>query len=212
MREADRKPFYELVKSVHVFYRQECSAFALGVWWEAMHTFDFDAIAEAFSAYSVNPDRESHFMPMPGDIVRMLRGGTIDQAMLAWSKVDAAVRGVGTYRDVVFDDPLIHAVLHDTGGWLPLGEKDEEAWPFIAKEFAIRYRGYAIRIDRPAYPPVLIGIAGANNRRKEVDVDPPVLLGDPGKARAVMQAGIDRPRLQVTALVAASKLLEEHAS
>jgi hypothetical protein len=47
---------------------------------------------------------------------------------------------------------------------------------------------------------VLIGIAGASNRRRELDIDPPVLLGDPVRARQVMQAGIDRPRLQMSSL------------
>lgn len=201
MTELDRKGFYALVSDVYAFYRQDCSSFALNVWWEAMKPFDPAAVGRALSAHAVNPD-SGQFLPKPADIVRVLQGGTADQAMAAWSKVDAAIRSVGTYRDVVFDDALIHAVLRDMGGWLQLGEKSEDEWPFIAKEFAVRYRGFVMRRETPAYPPVLIGIAGATNRKDKQDVEPPVLLGDPVKARAVMQGGIDAPRLLATPLEA----------
>jgi hypothetical protein len=211
MVEPDRKRFYELMADVYAFYRADTSTFTLEVWWEAMKPFDFDAVHAALRAHAMSADT-GQFLPKPADVVRLLQGGTQDRAMLAWSKVDAAVRGVGTYRDVVFDDPLIHAVLHDMGGWLPMGEKGEDEWPFIAKEFATRYRGYAIRLDRPAYPPVLIGIAGAHNRKESKDTEPPVLLGDPDRALAVMQGGIDRPRLQVTPMIGAMKVLEEQVS
>jgi hypothetical protein len=33
-------------------------------------------------------------------------------------------------------------VISDMGGWVLLGSKGDGDWPFIAKEFENRYRGY----------------------------------------------------------------------
>lgn len=198
MIDTDREPFYALLANVYAFYRTDTSPFALGVWWQGMRPYEFEAVSRAISTHCTNPD-VGQYLPKPADIVRMLQGGTQDQAMGAWSKLDAALRVVGPYRDVVFDDPLIHAVLSDMGtGWLGLAEKNEDEWPFLGKEFAMRYRGFAMRRECPAYPPVLIGIAGANNRHEGKSIEPPVLLGDIDKARAVMRGGSMQPRIQAT--------------
>jgi len=72
----------------------------------------------------MNPDT-GQFLPKPADIVRMLGGRTLDRALMAWAKVDKAVRQIGTYESVVFDDALIHRVLHEMGGWVGMGQKTE---------------------------------------------------------------------------------------
>jgi len=191
MTEADKKNFYTLVGNVYAFYRQDTSSFALGVWWEAMKPFDFAAVADALNRHCVNPD-SGQFMPKPADVVKMLRGSTLDGAMVAWSKVDKAVRQVGTYASVAFDDPIIHRVLQDMGGWVALGSKDEREWPFVAKEFETRYRGYRVRGEVPEYPKVLIGIAEAQNNQNDLKSQPPVLIGNSETAKRVLLGGSDK--------------------
>lgn len=192
MTEDDKKQLYTLVSSVYAFYRQDTSAFALSVWWEAMKPYDFAAVADALNRHCVNPD-SGQFMPKPADVVKMLRGSSQDSAMSAWSKVDKAVRQVGTYASVVFDDPIIHRVVHDMGGWVKLGTKDENEWPFVAKEFETRYRGYRVRNETPEYPRQLIGIAEAQNSQEGRQSQPPVLIGDASRAKQVLLAGTDQP-------------------
>lgn len=195
MTEADRKQLYTLVSSVYAFYRQDTSAFALGVWWEAMKPFDLAAVADALNRHCVNPD-SGQFMPKPADVVKMLRGSSQDSAMAAWSKVDRSVRQVGTYASVVFDDPVIHRVIHDMGGWVALGAKTEHEWPFVAKEFENRYRGYRVRNETPEYPRQLIGIAEAQNSREGRQSQPPVLIGNSETAKKVLLAGTDKPLVE----------------
>ena len=112
--------FAELLGGVFELYGREASPFAMQVWWEALRPFDFSAIRMAFSRHVQNPD-VGQFPPKPADVLRMLGGTTQDKALQAWAKVDKAVRHVGTYQTVVFDDPLIHRVLHDMGGWVEIG-------------------------------------------------------------------------------------------
>lgn len=192
MQADDKMNFAALIANVYAFYRQDSSDFALGVWWEAMKPFDFAAVADALNRHCVNPD-SGQFMPKPADVVKMLRGSSQDSSMVAWSKVDKAVRQVGTYESVAFDDPVIHRVIHDMGGWVALGTKNEKEWPFIEKEFENRYRGYCVRNDAPEYPKVLIGIAEAQNSQEGRQSQPPVLIGDSTKAKKVLIGGSDKP-------------------
>jgi hypothetical protein len=111
--------------------------------------------------------------------------------------VDLAVRRVGTYCDVVFDDALIHRVIQDMGGWIALGTKAENEWPFVAKEFENRYRSFRSRGECPQYPPTLIGIATAHNFRKGYKSGTPVLIGQEYLAKRVWLGGSDRPALDL---------------
>lgn len=198
MVEGDRQTFYKLVGDVYAFYRVDCTKFAYGVWWEACKGFDFEAVADAFNRHAVSAD-QGQFLPKPADVVKLLAGTSLDAAQIAWSKVDRAVRQVGTYQSVVFDDPLIHHVIADMGGWVHIGTKDEEAWPYIAKEFQTRYRAFrtsGVRSD----PPKLIGVFEHENARQGYRPEPPVLLGDPAKAARVMGLLSAAPRVEITRL------------
>lgn len=190
----DFEQFRAGVSLVYAFYGKDVSQFALDVWWNALKAFDLAAIKDAFNRHLVNPD-SGQFLPKPSDIMRMLGGTTQDAALQAWAKVDKAVRSVGNYADVVFDDSLIHRVIHDMGGWIGLGTKSEDEWPFVAREFENRYRGYRMRSERPDYPAVLIGIANAHNRKGGFAEEPPRLVGDQAKCIAVLERGTDRPLL-----------------
>lgn len=195
MIESDQKPFFALLADVYAFYRANFSDFAGRVWWIAMQPYDLLAVQDALGRHSVNPDT-GQYLPKPADVVRMLLGSTQDSALVAWVKVDRAVRQVGTYQSVVFDDPLIHRVLHDMGGWQGLGRKTDDEWPFVAKEFENRYRGYRTRSERPEYPPVLIGIAEAQNSEAGRESQPPVLIGRAERAQRVLAGGTRSPLVE----------------
>ncbi|NYT68782.1 DUF6475 domain-containing protein [Pusillimonas noertemannii] len=170
------------------------SNIAIGMWWNVMKPYDLPAVRQAFDRHMHNPD-SGQFMPKPADILKMMTGSTQDSALAAWSKVDKAVRQVGTWESVAFDDALIHRVLEDMGGWTMLGMKTDHDWPFVAKEFENRYRGYRIRNETPEYPPVLIGLAQAQNAQENRESQAPVLIGDATTAARVMQGGTAQPRL-----------------
>lgn len=208
MRTDDFQKFHDGIVGVMGFYGKSVSSFALDVWWTALKGHDLAAIVDAFNRHLANPDA-GQFPPKPADIIRMLRGSTQDSALRAWAKVDQAVRCVGTYADVVFDDALIHRVIQDMGGWIALGDKSEDEWPFVAKEFENRYRGFRSRNEYPEYPACLIGIVTAYNNRKGFKTDPPVLIGNEQLARQVLCGGTDKPALGFKRL---SDDLEEVAS
>jgi len=181
MQQSDYDDFKVLLESVTQLYGKLLSSDAIVLWWGALKHYDLPAVREGLSRHIQNPDT-GQFMPKPADVVRLIGGTTQDSALQAWAKVDKAARGLGPYVSVVFDDPIIHAVLADMGGWTILGNKTEHEWPFVAREFENRYRSYRTLGRIEHYPPVLTGIADLQNESNGLPVSEPVLIGDKEQA------------------------------
>lgn len=192
MDDSERKRFLTLLTGIADYYSKELSAGVVGLYWQGLRQYDLVAIEKALWAHTQNPD-SGQWMPKIADISKMLHGRTADQAALAWAKVDAAVRRVGTYADVVFDDGVIHRVLADMGGWTSLGAKTEDEWPFVAREFENRYRSYRMRNETPEYQPILIGTANAHNLQEGFIGQAPILIGDENVALRVRGDGTTAP-------------------
>lgn len=197
MQQHQAEAFKQLLVTVYAFYRVDMSPITLEIWWRAMKPFDLAAVNDAFNRHLVDAD-SGRFLPKPADVVRMIQGGSADGALQAWTKVDRAVRMVGTYQSVCFDDPAINAVIADMGGWVALGLKQEKDWAFVAKEFETRYRGYRMKGKLETYPRLLVGIAQSHNGKEGYESAPPVLIGDAKQAELVYRGGVDQLALQFT--------------
>jgi hypothetical protein len=189
----EKQRFATLMLGLSDYYKQELSKTAIKLYWEGLKQYDYEAIEKAAWAHTQSPDEAGRWMPKISDLAKVLQGRTVDQASSAWSKVDKAVRQVGTYADVAFDDAVIHRVIQDMGGWIRFGEKTDDEWPFVANEFMNRYRGFKMRDEVPEYPGKLIGIAGAQNASEGIKFNPGVrLIGDAQKAVMVIQGGLEQ--------------------
>jgi hypothetical protein len=192
----EKRRFAALLTGISDYYRRELSKVTIRIYWEGLRQFDYPAIERAMWQHTQLPDEAGRWMPQVSDLIKMMVGRTEDQAALAWSKVNLALRQAGVYVDVVFDDALIHRVLADMGGWAPLGLKDEDEWPFVAKEFQGRYRGYRMSGQKPEYPRVLTGLANAHNKAAGLGRQGVRLIGDKTKCLAVKRGEDDRPLLE----------------
>lgn len=187
-------------------YGKTLSKGLIGLYWQALQKYDLAAVRASLSAHITNPDT-GQFMPKVADIVRAIAGRTEDRALIAWSAVDDAARKIGPYRDVAFDDPIIHRVLADMGGWIALGSKTEEEWTWVEKEFVTRYRGI-LTAAAPSleYPAVLRGIASAQNEAEsQARAEPVVCIGNPAAARRVIEGGSERAGRAITFLPAGER-------
>lgn len=193
----EKRRFATLMTGIADYYRKELSKVVMALYWEGLRQYDYEAVEKAMWAHTQTPDEAGRWMPMISDLTKMMQGRTQDQAQLAWSKVDKAVRQIGNWRDVAFDDASIHRVIADMGGWIALGVKKEDEWPFVAKEFEARYKGYRMRGEVPDYPPVLIGMANASNGSEGRACESPTLIGDQAKAAAVMAGGSSQPMIEM---------------
>ena len=211
MNQQDFDGFTDIMQVVAESYSKRLSDGVIALYWQGLQEYDFAAVKEALGRHLRNPDT-GQFMPKIADIMRMMQGTTQDAALVAWTKIDRAVRLVGTYQSVVFDDALIHRVLADMGGWVMLGAKTDGDWPFVAKEFEARYRGYKGRHERPEYPRVLVGLAEQHNTVSGHDLPQPVLIGNKIKAISVMDGGTQQALLEVVQIGQTKSFLERQAA
>jgi hypothetical protein len=182
----ERRRFASLLTALADYYKYEVSKAVAGLYWEGLKQYDYEAIEQACWAHTQVPDESGRWFPKITDLRKFLEGSTQDQGALAWSRVDSAIRTRGTWDDVVFDDPIIHRVVADMGGWILLGSKDDKEWPFIAKEFQQRYRSFRQRGGVPEHPVRLIGMANSYNASNGQPLLAPILIGDADKAKQVL--------------------------
>lgn len=196
MRTNEFPRFIEVLTGVHDFYGKDMGDFAAELWIEAMKTFELEQVSKALSAHLMDPER-GQFMPKPADIVRQLQGTQTDRAAVAWGKVAGALSDVGAYRDVVFDDPIIHLCVVDLGGWPKLCRTGYDEQSYLQHRFCEAYRAYARRGEPAEYPARLTGAGSGADEYVKVGMTPPAptLVGDKVLARQVLAGGAATLRL-----------------
>ena len=201
MTPEDRQRFAELIADVLGFYGQKVSQFGLGVWWQACQPFEFQAVQRALGRHAMDPER-GQFAPKPADLVRQMQGTPTDRAAKAWSVVLDACSRVGAYSDVVFDDPIVHAVVEDLGGWPSLCRTDASQLSYTQHRFLTAYGAYVHRDDLGAYPRRLIGDRSPDAVYEQRGLPPPrpVLIGNTAQALQVMAGGSASPRHRLVQL------------
>lgn len=189
--------FRELLTNALSFYRQDVSTFMLDVWWQACQGFELEQVRKALTAHAMDPDR-GHFAPKPADLVRQLAGTATDRALLAWGKVLTAMQSVGAYTDVVFDDPAIHAVIEDLGGWPKVCRGETKDLGYLQHRFTEAHRAYSGRATFD-YPNRLAGDRSPDAVYAKSGLPPPspALVGDSERAMLVYRNGISTGKTSV---------------
>lgn len=198
MHDNEKRQFAELLSAAMAYYSKEVSTFMLSIFWDSLSRFTFEDVSRAFTLHAQNPDN-GQWAPKVADIVKMIEGSTQTQGMQAWAKVAAAIASVGKMRSVAFDDPLVHVVIGEMGGWYALCSSMAEEMPFKAREFEKRYQGYRVRREVPAFSPYLIGGHESDNRLNGfTNPTKPVLIGDPDRAALVIERGSEQSVIRIT--------------
>ena len=195
MQRQDAESFRQILAATYTLYGKELTAPALSLWFECLKRYELRVISAALSAHCTNPDN-GQFLPRPADVVKMIDGGSDDAALIAWHKVDRALRTVGPYVTVVFDDPLIHHAVEALGGWIKMGHMTDDDWKFQRGPFVTLYRGARQRPGAVRHPSKLIGIAESENGPRHGSA--PRFIGNQEACRLVYETGgtIDRPQFQ----------------
>lgn len=180
----DLKRFADTMLAMCELYGKDLSKPALALWWELLADYPIEDVERGVRACMRSPDH-GQFMPKPADVIRAIEGTSADRAVLAWGRVVEAMRLVGAYRSVAFDDIAIHAAVQDLGGWAHLCRQGLDEMPFLQKRFVDAYKAAQ---GKPA-PGYLPGQFEAENALRGYDVAPPVLIGDPARAEANARLG-----------------------
>ena len=176
MLETDKHAFAALMQSTCKLYNKpRMEVEVMRMYWAALEHLDLDEVRHGLNLHVRNPDT-GMFLPKPADIIRHIDGSSDSQAKVAWSQVDKAIRYHGAWASVVFvEEPRIHAVIAEMGGWIKLCATSERDYPFKQNEFEKRYRHY-LQTWPVTYPLVLVGIAEAQNVAQGLPITAPVYI------------------------------------
>lgn len=191
MTQADFDRFDVLMQGVAECYGQTLSAQGVALRFKLLEAFSLPEVENAM--LSIMASRKYTSMPVPADFLEHIGGGSAeDKAEVEAGKVLAAIGKHGAYASVVFDDAVTQAVIVQAyGGWPRLcadcGVEESEHW--FRKNFAKTWAAYSRQgVKQSGHLPGLFEIANRSNGYLE-HIEPPKLVGDPAKARAVLDAG-----------------------
>lgn len=202
MRTEQADAFTDLLTDVMAYYGKDVSTFMVQVWWGACTNFELEQVSSALQRHATDPDR-GQFAPKVADIVKVLAGTTTDRAALAWGKTLEAMTSVGAYTDVVFDDPAIHAVIEDLGGWPKVCRTDLKELSFLQHRFQESHRAYTGR-GKFEYQRRLAGDRSPDFEftSRGIPLPRPALVGDQAKAIAVLKNGNQAGKTLISSLPA----------
>lgn len=200
MNTNDLEAFDALWTQAYEIYGKRMEPRVVYMVFQSLIAFSIEDIERALARHMTNPDN-GQFPPKPADIVRLLQGSSQSASGEAWAKVDYAIRCVGNYRSVVFDDPKIHAAIERLGGWQKIALTDEKEYPFLRNNFVKLYQGFTVN-PPDSFPRKLIGTSEHENSQHSEFLrgrarEQPALVGDKERARLVYQGGGDQGVVQI---------------
>ena len=182
MENCNLKAFEQIMTSLNELFGdagKKVSHLKMDLYYNALKDLSIEQLNDAVNILCVTKTIKT--WPLPAEIRQAVEGNPTDRANVAFDKLIGAVRGIGPYRTVIFDDPAIHAFIQSYGGWEEICDKTIEDWKFMRNEFVRGYSGYARQAS--TVPLQLTGIHDAVNRAKGIDYAiPPAIIGDPVKA------------------------------
>ena len=191
MNEQDFTRFSALMLGLAENYGQSLSSQGIALRFRALAEHGIDEVEQA--ALSLMRHRKYASMPTVAELLEHLHGGSAeDKAEVEAGKVLTAISEHGSYTSVVFDEAVTQAVIVQAyGGWVKLcadcGTEESEKW--FRKDFARIWAAYSRQgVQRHGYLPGRIELANGGKGCLN-DIPVPVLIGNPDKARAVLEAG-----------------------
>jgi len=197
----EMEDFAEIWTAAYAVYGKTVSDPMLDVVFSALSSYSLQDIRRGLSGHIKNPD-SGQFPPKPADVIKHISGNSQSAAGEAWAKVDYAIRCVGNYRSVVFDDTKIHAAIERLGGWAKVSTTTNDEYPYLQNHFLKLYQGFTVQPPE-AFPRKLMGYCEHQNSQQSEFArgkakDEPALIGNPEKARDVYHGGGDQGIAQIT--------------
>lgn len=185
MTNDDKERFSKAILVVAQLFDKELSGAVIGLYFEALEQFSIKQVEDAIS----KTIKSCKFFPKPVEIIELISDGPgkiEDRAEVQASEVVWAVRHIGVYRSLQFNDPVTTAVIQQCwGGWIQLCSEllqDEEKW--FRKDFIKYYRAY--HNQGIAYNGHLMGMIESDNLERYDDYVPkPILVNDFKKQKLI---------------------------
>lgn len=185
---------------------QEASVLKIKIYAKALEDIAMEDIEKA--AWHIIRTRTTATFPKIAEIRQAVFGNPEDQAILALEKTEKAMREVGAYQTVIFDDPIIHAVISGfEGGWPGICHMTFDEWKFSRRDFV---KIYMAKMRNPGgkVPVKLVGIEEGDNGDKGIEyTKAPVTIGDRQKILEWIRT--QEPRKAIDTEIPDSKQIEQ---
>ena len=182
MDNSDLKAFEKIMTSLNELYgdpSKQTSDLKMELYFNALKDLSIEQLNDAVNILCQTKTMRT--WPLPAEIRQAVEGNPQDKAQLAFDKLLLAVRSIGPYQTVIFDDPAIHAYIMSYGGWAEICDKTTEDWKYMRNDFVRGYSGYSRQAA--TVPLQLTCIHDAVNRCKGIDHRiPPAIIGNEAKA------------------------------
>lgn len=178
----DKENFIKLLTAMAEVFEKEMSDIKIEYYFAALQEFDFVDVKRA--ANILGKTWKAWIFPRPADFREFILPNLDDASLLALEKFEKAA--LDPYKSVIFDDPVIHAVVDAFGGWVTAcNMMDLEDWKFKRQEFVKLYKVLAKNMKGRHVPLKLVGIHETNNAGKyPLHENPLMIIGDRNKAMA----------------------------
>jgi hypothetical protein len=169
-------------------YEKHPESAVIEIYFRALEKFTIDEVEKGISKACST----CKFFPKPVELIDCITGGTgslADKAMVEACRVLEAIKSVGTYTTVCFDDAVTQAVIiQQFGGWAKFGDMLVENEKWFLKDFAAAYQAFSRQNVR--HYGALPGISQGQNALTGVERDEkPVIIGDVEKAKVIHSQG-----------------------
>lgn len=190
MTEQDKAQFMQAMTGASEVLGGEMTKPKLAMYFKALEHLPMERVEQAL----MRAVRELKFFPKPVELLDLMGAGRVnlaDMALCESAKAIEALEKVGAYSSVTFDDPVTMAVIErGFGGWPEFSQSvRSEGAKWITKDFCRLYEAFAKQgVQVHGHLP---GISEQDNALRGFDrfIQRPALVGDPQKAKAVLEAG-----------------------
>ena len=132
----DRECFKNWMLLLGEVYSKEISQTILRLYWKLLEQYTDQECNLAFQTHM----KTSKFWPKPADLIFHIEGSKETRATLAWLQVDKAVRQIGPYENISFEDKHIHTVINVLGGWSQFQNvPSANHWNVVGRQFEKLY-------------------------------------------------------------------------
>lgn len=146
MTKQGEKEFLKQLAGLGELYDKKMSTALISMYLQALSKYGDREVSEAMAG-CINKMR---FFPRPADIISLIEEDPENMALEAWGSLIQAIKSVGRYGYVSFEDNKIVRLVNSFGGWDSVCDWRESDLDFRRAEFVKNYK--VMKDDVVEYP------------------------------------------------------------
>lgn len=179
MESKDKQVFVKTLTGIGELYDKKFTDTLASIYWEALKDLSLSDFLSAANRLVLT----AKFFPKPVEFRSQSVPDISAQAAIAYGKLEDAFYKYGVYASIVFDDPVVHAVVDNLGGWPTYCDTSNDGLTWYRKDFEKQYANLAPMVlsGKLRPPTVLHGVFASDDHATD-NAKTPVIIGGRQKA------------------------------